>query len=975
MGKTRVYELAQELQLNNKDLVLLLQKVGADVKNHMSTVDDALAERLRASVQQLRRRRQMDQNGPASTAVTAPPAPAEARQAPAPAPAARSQATVSKAEAPAAQGQTAVQAGPVATGRPAGTSTSGPPAAPAAPAARPSAFGPVLARPAATGHTAAPAARPDRRPGAAPTAERGGRGSGPAGREPQPGRRLPEHGYEGRNGEHYGSRPEQRSGERFGRQEGRPDGQFPGRSEGRSGRSEAAGAPATSHAYGSRDMRAPRPEGGAGSGRVRGMERPRPERGGSWADRPPRPPRTREGDGPSRSARPGGGPGFARRGPMAGPATAAKPEERRRQPERRRTTPREYVDRSEQEAEERLQRQQHRRRGQVAYLDRRRAAAKKAANQAASREALMRRGPITLPQQLTVKDLASALGIDAPTLIKKLMELDVMATINQTIDGATAQVVAADLGFETQLAEAHDPETVYMQDVEDPPESLKPRPPVVTIMGHVDHGKTTLLDAIRESRVAASEAGGITQHIGAYQVDLKGRTITFLDTPGHEAFTAMRARGAQVTDIAVLVVAADDGVMPQTVEAINHAKAANVPIIVAINKMDRPDANPDRVKQELADHGLIPEDWGGDTICVPVSALRKEGLDELLEMILLVADMRELKANPDRPARGVVIEAKLDKGRGPVATVLVQKGTLHLGDAVVIGTVAGRVRAMLDYRGQPVEEAFPSMPVELVGLADVPQAGDTMAVTDDEKIARMVANARHQKQREEIIKKTARVRLEDVLSKIKEGEVKSLNVVLKADVQGSLEALGPSLERLSNDEVRVRVIHSGVGAVTESDVMLAAASNAIIIGFNVRPDAAAKRVAERENVDIRSYRIIYEAIDDVKAAISGMLAPELKESTIGKAEVRALFRIPKVGVIAGCYVNSGKITRNASVRVLRDNVVVHEGKVASLRHLKDDVREVSEGFECGIGLQNFQDLKEGDVLEAFVVEEVQREAE
>ncbi len=573
-----------------------------------------------------------------------------------------------------------------------------------------------------------------------------------------------------------------------------------------------------------------------------------------------------------------------------------------------------------------------------------------------------------------MKELAGKLGVDGATLIKKFMTLGMLVTINQSVEGAAAQLVAEDLGFEVSIEVPKNLEELYLADADDEAASLKERPPVVTVMGHVDHGKTTLLDAIRETKVAAGEAGGITQHIGAYQVEIKGKKITFLDTPGHAAFTAMRARGAQVTDIAILVVAADDGVMPQTVEAINHAKAANVPIIVAVNKIDKPNANPDRVKQELTEYGLLAEDWGGDTICVPVSALRKEGIDDLLENVLLVAEMRELKANQERNARGFVIESELDKGRGPVATVLVQKGTLRIGDSIVAGTVAGRVRAMTNDKGKSVKKAGPSMPVEVVGLADVPQAGDVFVVTDEEKAARLVAESRKEKQREEMLKKTSRVSLDDLFSRIKEGEVKVLGIVLKADVHGSAEAMKQSLTQLTNDEVRVNVIHAGVGAITESDVMLAAASNAIIIGFNVRPDVVAKRIAEREQVDIRTYRIIYEAIDDVKAAMTGMLEPEFKEAVLGRAEVRATFRVPKVGVVAGSYVIDGKITRSASVRVLRDNVVVHEGGIESLKRFKDDVREVSEGFECGIGLANFNDIKEGDVIEAYVMEEVKREA-
>ncbi|HHW11640.1 MAG TPA: translation initiation factor IF-2 [Firmicutes bacterium] len=577
---------------------------------------------------------------------------------------------------------------------------------------------------------------------------------------------------------------------------------------------------------------------------------------------------------------------------------------------------------------------------------------------------------VQIPERITVKEFAQAIEVSVSEVIKKLIGLGVMASINQEIDLDTAILVGAEFNVTVEGAPTEE-ETLLIEEIEDSPESLKPRWPVVTIMGHVDHGKTSLLDAIRQTNVIASEAGGITQHIGAYQVEINDKKITFLDTPGHEAFTAMRARGAQVTDIAVLVVAADDGVMPQTVEAINHGKAADVPIIVAINKIDKPTANPDRVKQELTQYGLVPEEWGGDTICVEVSALKKQGLEELLEMILLVAEMRELKANPDRPAKGTVIEAKLDKGRGPVATVLVQNGTLKQGDTIIAGEVSGKVRALVNDKGKTVKKAGPSVPVEVVGFDDLPEAGDIFYVTD-EKTARQLADRRQQFRREQSLKREQKFKLEDLFARIKEGEMKELNIVLKADVQGSVEAIQSSLERLSNDEVRVRVIHGGVGAISESDVMLASASGAIIIGFNVRPDPIAKRVAEREDVDVRLYRIIYDIVDDVKKAMEGMLEPEYREVVLGRAEVRATFKVPKVGTVAGCYVTEGKITRNSEARVLRDNVVVFEGIINSLKRFKDDVREVASGFECGIGLERFNDIKEGDVIEAFTTEEIKK---
>jgi translation initiation factor IF-2 len=514
-------------------------------------------------------------------------------------------------------------------------------------------------------------------------------------------------------------------------------------------------------------------------------------------------------------------------------------------------------------------------------------------------------------------------------------------------------------------------EKVQVEEIEDDPKSLIQRPPVVTIMGHVDHGKTSLLDAIREANVIAQEAGGITQHIGAYQIEIKDRKITFLDTPGHEAFTAMRARGAQATDIAILVVAADDGVMPQTVEALNHAKAADVPIIVAINKIDKPGANPDRIKQDLTEYGLVAEEWGGDTIFVSVSAKKREGIEQLLEMILLMADMKDLKANPDRAAKGTIIEAKLDKGRGPVATVLIQTGTLQVGDAIIAGAAAGKVRVLNNEKGKRLKKAGPSTPVEVIGFDDLPEAGDILyAVTDG--MARGLADRRMQLKRENELKQSQKVTLDDLFSKIKEGEIKELNIVLKADVQGSVEAIRQSLERLSNEEVRVKVIHGGVGGIGEGDIMLASASNAIIFGFNVRPDPMAKRIAEKENVDIRLYRIIYEIIDDVQKAMEGMLAPEYKEVVAGRAEIRAVYKVPKVGNVAGCHVLEGKINRNSSIRLIRDNIVVHDGKIDSLKRFKDDAREVVEGFECGIGLEKYNDIKEGDIIEAYAMEEIKR---
>lgn len=580
------------------------------------------------------------------------------------------------------------------------------------------------------------------------------------------------------------------------------------------------------------------------------------------------------------------------------------------------------------------------------------------------------KGKLELPDTIAIRTFAGKVGVQATAIVKYLFSQGKMATVNEDLDFETAAAIAERLGF--TVVRPEDPLAAIVVDEDDPPEKLRPVPPVVTIMGHVDHGKTTLLDAIRKARVAEGEAGGITQHIGAYQVKWGESAITFLDTPGHEAFTAMRSRGASVTDIAILVVAADDGVMPQTVEAINHAKAADVPIIVALNKVDKPDANPDRVKQQLVEHGLVPEDWGGDTVLVPVSALKGEGIDDLLEMILLVAELRELKANPDRRARGVVIEAELDRGRGPVATVLVQKGTLRAGDVIVVGRAAGRVRAMLDDQGRQVDEAGPATPVEVLGLDEVPEAGDELIAVEDERDARELAARLREQVREQEIQRPTRANLEDLFRQVQEGQMKELPIILKGDVQGSVEALRESLLKLSNEEVRVNVIHAAVGGITKTDVDLASAANAIIIGFNVRPDTTARKAAEQEQVDMRMYRVIYEAIEEVEKALQGMLDPEYEEVVLGRAEVRALFKVPNVGTIAGSYVTDGKIVRGAQVRVIRDGVVVHEGEMSSLKRFKDDVREVAQGYECGIGVERFNDLKEGDVLEAFRMEEVAR---
>ena len=576
---------------------------------------------------------------------------------------------------------------------------------------------------------------------------------------------------------------------------------------------------------------------------------------------------------------------------------------------------------------------------------------------------------IEIGERIIVKDFAEKIKKNPNEIIMSLIKMGIMAAINQEIDFESAQKIAAEYEIEIhkKIEERLEESDVFI--AKDEAKDLRPRPPVVTVMGHVDHGKTSLLDAIRKTKVTEREAGGITQHIGASEVEIDKKKIVFLDTPGHEAFTAMRARGAKVTDIAILVVAADDGVMPQTIEAINHAKAAKVPVIVAINKIDKPGANPDRVKQELADHGVIIEEYGGDVIAVPVSALKGENIDSLLEMILLVAEMEELKANPNREAIGVVVEAKLDKGRGSVATVLIQNGTLRVGDSVVVGNTCGRVRAMINDKGRNVSVAKPSTAIEITGLADVPDAGDQLLAVADDRTAREIVENRKNRIKEEQLKSSQKISLDALYQQMQDGQIKELNIILKADVHGSVEAVKQSLQKLSTEKVILRPIHGGVGAITETDVMLASASNAIIIGFNVRPTSNASSLAKKEDVDIRTYRIIYNAIEDIEAAMTGMLDPEYKEVDLGKAEVRATFKVPGSGMVAGCYVVEGKILRNASIRLVRDGIVIHEGSIDSLRRFKDDVKEVATGYECGIGLENYNDVKEGDMIEAFQMKE------
>ncbi len=705
---------------------------------------------------------------------------------------------------------------------------------------------------------------------------------------------------------------------------------------------------------------APRPQGGYGAPRPQGgYGAPRPQGGGFGAPRP--------GMGP----RPGGG-GFGR--PKAPELTPSVEKERVSNYDPNKKN---YVRQHDPERVVKTRKQMVKENFSGYDDDVIRGGKRARAGKKLSAQQMM--APIKIEkafmtaETITVKDLTERIGKPAGDILKKLLLLGIMANINSELDFDTASLVCTEFGVELEKKLDKTAEDYLSdEDFEDSDEDLIMRPPVITIMGHVDHGKTSLLDYIRKTRVTAGEAGGITQHIGAYTVELDERKITFLDTPGHEAFTAMRARGAQATDIAVLVVAADDGVMPQTVEAINHAKAADVPIIVAINKMDKPGADPERVKQDLTAYELVAEEWGGETIMAPVSAITGQGVDQLLEMILLVADVQQLRANPDRLARGVIIEAKLDKSRGPVATVLVQNGTLHVGDNIVAGMASGRVRAMLNDRGERVEEAGPSTPVEVSGFNEVPLAGDDMMAVGDDHLSRQVAEERRDKVKAARISTSAKVSLDNLFSKIDAGKVTHLNLIIKADVQGSVEAVKQALEKLSNDEVKVRVLHSGVGAITRDDVNLASAFDAIIIGFNIRPDNSAREQAEREEIDIRLYRIIYQAIEDIEKAMKGLLAPQFKEVILGHAEVRNTFKITGAGTIAGCYVQDGKVQRNASVRLLRDHVVVFEGKLASLKRFKDDAKEVAAGYECGIGLEAYNDVKEGDVIECYTQEEVER---
>jgi len=918
MAKKRVFELSKELDIPSKEIVQFLQEFGADVKNHMSTVEDHVAaivkRKFRPDAEPAAKASDTKKKPAASAASVTDP---QKQSAPAVKPSA------SGSNVPGRRPAVAGQPGP----RPDGTRATAPrpdasrsgPATPRPDAGRPG------ARPMADNRGAAGAARPNQTPAGSQAPRQGYSTPKPQQQWNGPGTATPNQ----RQGTPPLPRttPPRAGGAPVARQPVPPGGRAPQNRPGQPG-SGQPGQPVRQH----------REPGNAPAQSQPSQHRPDSRPDSRPVNRPNNRPDSRPGGKPGEVRRNQGPPSANRQGRPA-PSTAA----------------------GNQRPNNNAQRSSGFRRQRPA--GQRGPVVRKPLKSNVSK--------LMIGPAISVKDLAAAMELAASEVIKKLMALGVMSTINQDIDFETAQIIGTEFGVEV-VPEGPTLEEQTLEELEDPEEDVMPRSPVVTVMGHVDHGKTSLLDRIRETHVTSQEAGGITQHIGAYQVEIRSKRITFLDTPGHEAFTSMRARGAQITDVVILVVAADDGVMPQTVEAINHVKAAQVPMIVAINKIDKPDANPERVKQELTEYGLVAEEWGGDSVMVPVSAATGEGIDNLLEMVLLVSEMQDLKANPNRSAIGTVVEAKLDKGRGPVATVLIQKGTLFVGDVILVGSVFGRVRLLNNDKGKRVKKAGPSMPVEVVGLAELPEAGDTLYAVDDERVARQLAESRSQKKRETELHQSSRVSLEDLFSKIQGGELKDLNIVVKADVRGSIEALEPSLNRLENEEVRVKVIHSGVGAVTETDVMLAAASNAIIIAFNVRPDPMAKRTAEKEAVDIRMYRVIYDAINDVKAALEGMLTPEFKETVIGKAEVRQTFKVPKIGLIAGSYVTEGRILRTAEVRVLRDNVVVHEGKIDSLRRFKDDAREVAQGYECGIGLEKFQDFKEGDVIEAFIMEEVKR---
>ena len=937
MAKTRVYELAKELKVTNKDLIDTMARLGIYTRSHMSVLENGEVIKVRNHYRQqwraarLARMKQEQAGAKSEQADNGARVPATGQQEGPPV----------RREATHVASQAAPEAG-VARQQDTGRVT-----APLSPAA-------------AAGPEAGQAEGPDPLTTDAP---RGQAQEAPSPEKSRP--RQQEQQRQPRQQHQQGQQQQEqpRPRDNRGHNQRQPAGREP---------QSQAGRP--QHPQAGEDGQRQRPQGGE-SGRGQQPWRDKKHRGEG-------PHRQEENRGPSRETpaaradtrgqgagqRPAADRGQRRPGSAYNkPLRIPKPPEAvtKDLPEKRRDRPNAKPAAKPETARSRKKELEHQREERLLRRDKNKGKAQK------HKETPKVVFKITLTGSITVQELAKRIGKTAAEVIKYLMGQGIMATINQELDIDTAALAAQDLGAVVEI-KAEKPIT-ELEDLVDPPETLRERPPVVTVMGHVDHGKTSLLDAIRRTNVTASEAGGITQHIGAYQVRLKNRKITFLDTPGHAAFTAMRARGAQATDIAILVVAADDGVMPQTIEAINHAKAAGVPIVVAINKIDRPDANPDRVKQQLTEYGLVPEEWGGETIMVPVSAVTKEGLNELLEMVLLTADVAELKANPDRPARGIVIEAQLDRGRGPVATMLVQKGTLKVGDNLVAGTACGRVRAMVDDRGERVNSAPPSTPVEVLGLSELPEAGDVFQVVEDEKLARQIAASRQEEKRQEEMKVAGKTSLDDLFKQMEAGEVKELNLVIKGDVQGSVEALRSALEQLSTNEVKVNLLHGGVGAITETDVMLAAASRAIIIGFNVRPEANVRKAAEEAGVEIRLYRVIYEVIDDVRAAMSGLLEPEQREAILGRAEVRATFKVPKAGTVAGCLVTEGKIQNHALARVIRDGVVVFEGRIDSLKRFKDDAREVAQGYECGVGLEKFNDIKEGDVIEAYTIEEIKRE--
>ncbi len=940
MSKIRVHELAQKMGIDNKELIAKLKAIGVEVNNHMAAIDDEVARKLQAPATVTKTVRDVSQEETRVTStvirrrakvvekVVEVPVeevePPVAQEEPAPAPVAKPAAAEPAEVQPVAEAKP-VEEQSVAETKPVAEAKEVP--APVKAEVKPAEQAPAetsIAPPAAPAKVVAP--EPQR-----PTANR----AVILGRVELPSMARPE-------------RPTERPHPQRGERQGEPSADRPvqRREVIPSSRPESAGGRGPAAAGRDRQGFAPR-----------GGQQPPGRVGEQPFAKPTPPPAEMPGGGDDRKGGRKGAPKGGPAGDAGRPGKKGGPADKRKELGRKE----EFDDRRERVFEP----------GSRAGKGKRKQAKIERVSDGKKTEITTPKAIkriIKISETITVGELAKRMGIKATDLIRALMKMGLMATINHPLDVDTATLLAGDFGYEIENV-AVDLDEI-LESVPDAPESLVVRPPVVTIMGHVDHGKTSLLDAIREANVIAGEAGGITQHIGAYDVELNGRKITFLDTPGHEAFTAMRARGAKVTDIVILVVAADDGVMPQTREAINHSKAAGVPIIVAINKVDKPEAKPERVKQELTEHGLVAEEWGGDTTMVEVSAKKRLNLESLLEMILLQADVMDLKANPEKAAKGTIVEGKLDKGRGPVATVLVQEGTLKLGDYCVVGVHSGRVRAMQNDRGEKVLEAGPSTPVELIGLSGVPDAGDVFVAMTDERQAKEIATLRQIKQRELELAKHSKLSLEELYSKIQAGEVKDLNVIVKGDVQGSVEAVSESLRKLSTAAVRLNVIHSAVGAVTETDVNLASASNAIIIGFNVRPEVKAQAMAEKEGVSIRQYSIIYNAVDDVKKAMEGLLSPIFREKYLGRAEVREVFSVPKVGNVAGCYIQDGKVLRNAQVRLLRDNVVVYEGKMSSLRRFKDDVKEVATGYECGIGLENYNDIKVGDIIEAFEMEKI-----